>query len=220
MALERFVSKQGYKKNSPDKNRPFNLVPSGDITMQGVEHPVFGQDNRGNQQMMYPGYNYHFPGDIVMEVPVKQQGGEAPDLPNPYTVINPQEEVPEGNTPFYATKRDYNSMLSRSRGWGYRGDPSAFPQPKDFKFIEATLPVHQPNASTQFKTYPPNSEENIAKMIATESEKYQQYLNQLEAANTQGLQQGGSMMNDYVDVELSKQEVQELKNKGFRVEEL
>jgi hypothetical protein len=50
-------------------------VPSGDITMQGVPYPVFGVDNLGNSQMMYPGANYTFPGQSVTEYPIIKSGG-------------------------------------------------------------------------------------------------------------------------------------------------
>ena len=50
-------------------------IPSGDITMQGVDYPVHGIDNLGNSQMMYPGMHYQFPGDSVTEYPQFQGGG-------------------------------------------------------------------------------------------------------------------------------------------------
>lgn len=56
-------------------------IPSGNITMQGVPYPVYGQDNLGNGQMMYPGMNYTFPGQYVTEYPMAAYGGD-PSLPN------------------------------------------------------------------------------------------------------------------------------------------
>lgn len=79
--LMRFVSEQGYKKNSPDKDRPMNIIPSGNITMKDVEFPVFGVDNLGNSQMMYPGAEYQFPGNMVMELPMKQDAGIVTEVP-------------------------------------------------------------------------------------------------------------------------------------------
>ena len=64
------LSTEGYKKNSPDKDRPYNVIPSGDITMENVEFPVLGIDNKGNKKIMEPGKNYKFPGDIVLEFPM------------------------------------------------------------------------------------------------------------------------------------------------------
>ena len=65
------LSTEGYKKNSPDKDRPYNVIPSGDITMENVEFPVLGIDNLGNEKVMQPGEKeINFPGDIVLEFPM------------------------------------------------------------------------------------------------------------------------------------------------------
>jgi hypothetical protein len=68
--ISRF-STQGYKKNSPDVDNPYNIIPSGNITMKGVEFPVKGTDNLGNSKVMQPGKNYKFKGSSVLEVPLK-----------------------------------------------------------------------------------------------------------------------------------------------------
>ena len=67
--LNRF-STQGYKKNSPDVDNPYNIIPSSDITMEGVDFPVRGTDNLGNTKIMQPGKNYKFKGSSVLEVPI------------------------------------------------------------------------------------------------------------------------------------------------------
>ena len=52
-------------------------IPGGNITMQGVPYPVFGRANTGQQQMMYPGQQYSFPGARhVDEYPMMQGGGD------------------------------------------------------------------------------------------------------------------------------------------------
>ncbi len=71
----KFISTQGYKRNSPDVNRPLNVIPSGRITMQDVDFPVRGVDNLGNEMFMVPGGEYFFPGDYVVETPMMQRGG-------------------------------------------------------------------------------------------------------------------------------------------------
>lgn len=68
-------STDGYKRDSPDVNNPFNIINSGNITMKGVDFPVMGTDNLGNQQAMIPGNDYQFPGDQVFEIPMAQTGG-------------------------------------------------------------------------------------------------------------------------------------------------
>ena len=65
-------STQGYKKNSPDVDNAVNIIPSGDITMKGVEFKVKGTDNLGNTKIMKPGKNYKFPGNIVTETKHKK----------------------------------------------------------------------------------------------------------------------------------------------------
>lgn len=68
-------SKLGYKRYSPDVNNPYNIIPSGRITMRDVDFPVYGVDDMGNAQMMYPGGEYQFPGNQVFELPIAQVGG-------------------------------------------------------------------------------------------------------------------------------------------------
>jgi hypothetical protein len=55
-------------------------IPGNEITMQGVPYPVFGQDDLGYTQMMYPGEEYIFPGNYVDEYPQMKVGG-IPELP-------------------------------------------------------------------------------------------------------------------------------------------
>jgi len=64
--LKKF-STTGYKRNSPDVNKKVNIIPSGDITMKGVDFKVKGTDNLGNTKIMKPGKDYKFPGTIVKE---------------------------------------------------------------------------------------------------------------------------------------------------------
>ena len=65
--LIKHMSTEGYKSDSPDVNKKVNVIPSGDITMKGVDFPVKGVDNLGNTKVMKPGKNYKFPGTIVKE---------------------------------------------------------------------------------------------------------------------------------------------------------
>jgi hypothetical protein len=61
------LSTTGYKKNSSDKDRPYNLIPSADITMNNVEFPVLGIDDKGNKEIMEPGKDYSFPNNNILE---------------------------------------------------------------------------------------------------------------------------------------------------------
>lgn len=65
------ISTTGYKADSPDRYNPYNIIPTGRITMQNVPHPVYGIDNYGNHQIMMPGREYQFPGQQVYETPIK-----------------------------------------------------------------------------------------------------------------------------------------------------
>jgi hypothetical protein len=78
---------EGYRKGAKNYNAPYKFIPSGNITMTEKDGgalkkgPLLGIDNKGNQQMMFPGYEYQFPGDQVMEIPVAQEGISTNSLP-------------------------------------------------------------------------------------------------------------------------------------------
>ncbi len=55
------TSKKGYLKNSPDVNKPQNIIEGGHITMKGVDFKVLGVDDRGYAEIMSPGDHYQFP---------------------------------------------------------------------------------------------------------------------------------------------------------------
>jgi len=76
------TSKTGYLRNSPDVNKPQNIIQGGDITMKGVDFKVLGTDDRGYtkimQPIMQPGYDYKFPGaKYVTETPIKKTNMES-----------------------------------------------------------------------------------------------------------------------------------------------
>jgi hypothetical protein len=72
------TSKTGYLRNSPDVNKPQNIIQGGDITMKGVEFKVLGTDDRGYTKIMYPGYDYKFPSaKHVTETPIKKTNMES-----------------------------------------------------------------------------------------------------------------------------------------------
>ena len=65
------TSKTGYIKNSPDVNKPQNIIQGGHITMNVLEFKVLCTDDRGYTTIMYPGYDDHFPGaKYVVETPI------------------------------------------------------------------------------------------------------------------------------------------------------
>jgi hypothetical protein len=50
------------------------IIPSTDITMEGVDQPLIGVSDTGDTQYMQPGEDYQFDGDYVTEYPVAQNG--------------------------------------------------------------------------------------------------------------------------------------------------
>ena len=70
--LIKHMSTKGYKRNSPDVNNAVNIIPSGDITMKGVDFKVKGTDNLGNTKIMKPGKDYKSPGSVVTETKYKK----------------------------------------------------------------------------------------------------------------------------------------------------
>lgn len=50
-------------------------IDSNDITMEGVDYPVLGVSDTGDEQMMYPGEDYKFDGNSVTEYPILKKGG-------------------------------------------------------------------------------------------------------------------------------------------------
>lgn len=93
-------------------------IPDRNITMKGVNYPVLGVDDLGNEQMMYPGANYTFPGNTVTEYPQLQYGGD-PSI----SYINHQfqtggwlDEMQQGGTMYTENPKDprikaYNDSL-------------------------------------------------------------------------------------------------------------
>ena len=74
-------STEGFRMDSPDVNNYENIIPSGSITMKERDGsplrkgPIYGVDNLGNEQVMYPGYDYEFPGTEVKETLLAKMGG-------------------------------------------------------------------------------------------------------------------------------------------------
>jgi len=50
------------------------IIPSTDITMEGVDQPLIGISDTGDVQYMEPGEDYEFDGEYVTEYPVAQRG--------------------------------------------------------------------------------------------------------------------------------------------------
>ena len=110
----------------PGKN---TLIPdaNGRITMDGVNQPVLGIDDKGNQEIMMPGGEYQFPGNDVYEIPLpKHQWGK--ELIKNYVTpaINsifkpaPINTIPTSKLTLGSGYQDlYSRVLPQSFGTGY-----------------------------------------------------------------------------------------------------
>lgn len=101
------ISTTGYKNTSADKNAPNLRIPSGNITMQDVAHPVLGVDNTGVTKLMQPGMEYKFPGDYVDEYPLKAQAGKRV----PITTNNPNDPRLKAYQDSLNSYNNYNEQL-------------------------------------------------------------------------------------------------------------
>ena len=115
-------SKNGYKRNSEDVNNPYNVIPSGNITMKGVDFPVMGTDDYGNQKLMMPGGEYIFPGNNVFEVPLQnlprhfQQGGSLPKAQNGVDYSITKQGYRPMDDQFFDSYQDRNYKCSETDG--------------------------------------------------------------------------------------------------------
>lgn len=91
-------------------------TPTGQITMQGVSYPVYGQDETGYSQMMYPGGEYTFPGQMVYEKPIMQKGGMLPQYQMRGQVMSTADSV----------RHQANKILQYEQ---LRGGPGGAPLP-------------------------------------------------------------------------------------------
>ena len=136
--LSKFISTQGYKRNSPDVNNPINVIPSNQITMENVDFPVVGVDNLGNQIVMQPGQNYTFPGDYVVETPIAQDGGSLQP-------IDYQQFLEYNKTAPSNRQISPNYKYGNPRDYDHYGMWEALGKPKDFTEAKQKNPDWLPN---------------------------------------------------------------------------
>lgn len=86
------INTTGYLDGASTANNPYNIIPGGNITMQGVNQPIMATAIKngkiGKRRLMQPGKDYNFDADYVYETKM-QQGGQ------PRLV----DKVPEGYIP-------------------------------------------------------------------------------------------------------------------------
>lgn len=73
------VNNTGYLDGALTAQNPYNVIPTGDISMQGVSQPINAIPLRGGMPMsgpttMMPGQDYSFDADSVLEYPMRAGG--------------------------------------------------------------------------------------------------------------------------------------------------
>ncbi len=64
------INRTGYLDGSPTSSNPINIIPSGNITMDGVKIPLMAYSDKGEVALMKPGEKYKFKGKTVAEIPI------------------------------------------------------------------------------------------------------------------------------------------------------
>lgn len=84
------INQTGYLKGTPTSQNPVNIIPSGHITTQGMNQPIYA-----NGQLLHPDTgDYHFNTPYVVETKAKQRwGGKTPTAPK-YLSIYPETQQP------------------------------------------------------------------------------------------------------------------------------
>lgn len=165
-------STEGYKRNSSDVNNPFNIIPSGNITMEDVDFPVLGIDNKGTKKLMRPGENYQFPGDMVFEIPMAQKGGNL--LTKTLKCNNcgwSWKAADGGNDLTTCHKCGGEATLKAQEGFELNTNPQAFVQ--DNTTVSNNIPKVNPYIKTPWEPndivpyIPPGTPEQIVEDIIT-----------------------------------------------------
>jgi hypothetical protein len=111
MELNRLKSTLGYRDDSPDRDRDMNVIPSNQISMDGVSQPIAATGvPSGEQRVMQPGEEHLFPKDqAVVEQKMRsfQQGG-----------INRSFTVTDNNRPPQSTVTIRNAL--NPMDWGVK----------------------------------------------------------------------------------------------------
>jgi hypothetical protein len=140
------------------------IIPSNQITMQGVPYPVLGVDNIGHSKLMQPGRNYTFPGQYVTEYPIMQKGGVLKDptmesLSNVYAqrnrnlpwvdrALNPQNYPINNQQEFM----DKGQPMTHQLNWGEDADYMKFYVYPNIGYSQGNLEWNNNQQSIEFKS--------------------------------------------------------------------
>ncbi len=143
------TSKTGYLRNSPDVNKPKNIIQGGDITMKGVDFKVLGTDDRGYTKVMQPGYDYKFPGaKYVTETPIKKTNMES----NKQEKKNLLKDNPIASHGSWISKHSIAAKSPLHMGGSYKGSPAKYEGEKDpTKGVDLKSLEYKPTSEGKFK---------------------------------------------------------------------
>jgi hypothetical protein len=109
------ISKQGYKKNSPYKNRKSLTIDSNLITTEDMAFPVLGVSDTGDTKLMFPNTGEHlFNGSKVKEYKMKYQKGGFLSLPEYLESLSPQDQ--ESFVDQFESAQDKQDFLMKCGG--------------------------------------------------------------------------------------------------------
>jgi hypothetical protein len=248
------VSTEGYRKDSPDVNNPYNVINSSEISMKGVEFPVLGIDEYGEQQMMMPGGEYNFGGHFVTEFPMMKKGGPinqggnyiyqngGEQIPSSINPIIPEEYISQEN-PFKTDKKyaagkpilrnkygDTNFFdehhAQYEQNWNnevQRGTQNAYSYDDEGNIIQSWSPssessgfIMNPKRLAAYKQAHDLNKQNRKEGLGYEKIKFNAFYN----PEIPKFQSGGEAEEEFIEMELSDEEIADLKAKGYRIEDL
>lgn len=158
------------------------VVPTenGNITMKAdpktgkkIEGPVFAIDNTGYSQMMYPGGEYRFPGNMVYEIPMAQYGNQIKKS------IVSAEELPEDAFPYEGTSamfKDERYNIDRAKKL-YTEDEFGHLPSIDYETGEWLKAKRYPTSWKEFLQYTLNPEVNKLGFPTENKEGFLRYPN-------------------------------------------
>jgi hypothetical protein len=164
-----------------DTDKPV-IVPTGNgrITMKAdpktgkeIEGPVFAIDNTGYSQMMYPGGEYQFPGNMVYEIPMAQYGRQVKKS------IVSAKELPEDTFPYEGTSamfKDERYNIARAKEL-YKEDESGHLPSIDYETGEWLKAKRYPTSWKEYLQYALNPEVNKLGFPTENKEGFLKYPN-------------------------------------------
>ena len=154
------INNTGYTPGTSTFNNPYNVIPSGNITMKNTPFPIMAYPNVGSPKMLYPGGKYNFPkATSVLEIPSMQIGGDAY---NGYSEQPAPQEQSIAKIPDQAPAHEdggvnVNNVAELEQGEVYTEDASGNP----VRVLEDTSDKRADNKSKSLKITPEEAEQLV-----------------------------------------------------------